>query len=128
MISSIRIDGSTACMTVQGPTDTPVFETFVESTLVPTLRPGGVEVMDNLPPHKAPQVIQRIERVGAHVLFLPAYFPDLNSIEKNVEQGQRVPTGSQSSNGRGSVGGHCLRLGLRHARRGPPLVCLMRLT
>ncbi|MBP7276495.1 MAG: transposase, partial [Kiritimatiellae bacterium] len=54
MISSIRIDGSTARMTVQGPTDTPVFETFVESTLVPTLRPGDVVVMDNLPPHKAP--------------------------------------------------------------------------
>lgn len=82
MISSIRIDGSTACMTVQGPTDTPVFETFVESTLVPTLRPGDVVVMDNLPPHKAPQVIQRIEQVGARVLFLPAYSPDLNPIEK----------------------------------------------
>lgn len=82
MISSIRLDGSTACMTVEGATDTPVFEAFVESVLGPTLKPGDVVIMDNLPPHKAPRTLRRIEQAGARVLFLPAYSPDLNPIEK----------------------------------------------
>jgi transposase len=82
MISSIRIDGSTACMTVDGATDTDVFEAFTESVLVPTLKPGDVVVMDNLSPHKAPRTVRRIEQTGAQVLFLPAYSPDLNPIEK----------------------------------------------
>lgn len=82
MISSIRIDGSTACMTVDGATDTDVFEAFVGSVLAPTLKPGDVVVMDNLSPHKAPETIRRIEQTGAQVRFLPAYSPDLNPIEK----------------------------------------------
>lgn len=82
MISSIRIDGSTACMTVDGATDTDVFAAFAESVLIPTLKPGDVVVMDNLSPHKAPRTIRRIEHTGAQVLFLPAYSPDLNPIEK----------------------------------------------
>jgi transposase len=82
MLSSIRIDGTTACMTVEGATDTDVFEAFAESILAPTLAPGDVVIMDNLSPHKAPQTIRLIERTGARVLFLPAYSPDLNPIEK----------------------------------------------
>jgi transposase len=82
MISSIQLDGSTACMTVDGPTDIPAFEAYVESVLVPTLKSGDVVVMDNLSSHKAPRIIRRIEGAGAHVLFLPAYSPDLNPIEK----------------------------------------------
>ena len=48
MISSIRLDGSTACMTIDAPTDGAVFEAFTEQVRVPTLRPGDVVVMDNL--------------------------------------------------------------------------------
>jgi transposase len=82
MISSIRMDGTTACMTVDGATDTDVFEAFAESVLIPTLKPGDVVVMDNLSPHKAPRTIRLIEQTGVQVLFLPAYSPDLNPIEK----------------------------------------------
>jgi transposase len=38
--------------------------------------------MDNLSPHKSIQTLQLIEQVGARVLFLPPYSPDLNPIEK----------------------------------------------
>ena len=82
MISSIRIDGTTACMTVEGATDTDVFEAFAGTVLAPTLNPGDMVVMDNLSPHKAPRTIRLIEQTGAQVLFLPAYSPDLNPIEK----------------------------------------------
>ncbi len=69
-------------MTVEGATDTEVFEAFAGTVLAPTLKSGDVVVMDNLSPHKAPRTIRLIEQTGAQVLFLPAYSPDLNPIEK----------------------------------------------
>ncbi len=82
MISSIRWDGSTACMTVDGATDTEIFQTYVREVLHPTLRPVDVVVMDNLGPHQNTETLNLITRAGAQVLFLPAYSPDLNPIEK----------------------------------------------
>jgi transposase len=82
MISSIRVDGSTACMAIEGATDTEVFDTYVERVLVPNLRPDDIVVMDNLSPHKALRSQALIEQAGARVLFLPPYSPDFNPIEK----------------------------------------------
>jgi transposase len=82
MISSIRLDGSTACMSIVGATDTEVFRAYVRKVLGPTLRPGDVVVMDNLAPHKSDPTLQFITQKGAEVLFLPAYSPDFNPIEK----------------------------------------------
>jgi transposase len=82
MLSSIRWDGTTACMTLEGATDTEVFRAYVRKVLCPTLRPGDIVVMDNLSPHKNAATLQLIEAVGATARFLPAYSPDLNPIEK----------------------------------------------
>jgi transposase len=82
MISSIRLDGSTACMTIEGATDTEVFRAYVREVLCPTLRPGDLVVMDNLAPHKSDPTLELIEAAGAQALFLPAYSPDFNPIEK----------------------------------------------
>jgi len=82
MISSIRLDGSTACMALEGATDTEVFRAYVAEVLVPTLRPGDLVIMDNLTPHKSEATLGLIAQAGAQVLFLPAYSPDLNPIEK----------------------------------------------
>ena len=81
MISSIRVDGSTACMAIDGATDTAVFEAFVRQVLCPSLRPGDIVIMDNLLPHKGAGVLDLIRHAGADVRFLPAYSPDLNPIE-----------------------------------------------
>jgi transposase len=81
MISSIRWDGSTAGMTIEGATDTAVFQAYVREILAPTLRPGDIVVMDNLGAHKNDGTIALIEATGATVRFLPAYSPDLNPIE-----------------------------------------------
>jgi transposase len=78
----MRWDGSTACMAVDGSTDTEVFRAYVQEVLCPTLRADDVVIMDNLSPHKSSQTLQLIQQVGAQVLFLPAYSPDLNPIEK----------------------------------------------
>ncbi len=82
MMSSIRLDGSTACMTLEGTTDTESFHAYVGQVLVPTLWPGDIVIMDNLSPHKSDPTLALITNAGAQVLFLPAYSPDLNPIEK----------------------------------------------
>jgi transposase len=82
MISSIRLDGTTACMALEGTTDTESFRAYVSQVLLPTLRPGDLVIMDNLSPHKSDPTLALITNAGAQVLFLPAYSPDLNPIEK----------------------------------------------
>ena len=39
-------------------------------------------IMDNLPPHKNELTLSLLTQLGAEILFLPAYSPDLNPIEK----------------------------------------------
>jgi transposase len=82
MISSVRLDGSTACMVVDGATNKEVFQSYVQHILLPTLKTGNIVVMDNLPAHKNKKIKDLIESVGADVWFLPPYSPDLNPIEK----------------------------------------------
>ncbi len=81
MISSVRLDGTTACMTIEGATNTEVFQAYVREVLVPSLRPGDIVVMDNLGAHKNELTLTLIEQAGAEARFLPAYSPDLNPIE-----------------------------------------------
>ena len=45
------------------------------------LRPGDVVVLDNLPAHKSAAAEQAVRAMGAWLLFLPPYSPDLNPIE-----------------------------------------------
>jgi hypothetical protein len=73
MISSIRLDGSTACMHLPGAADTEAFVTYIGEVLCPTLKRGDIVVMDNLAVHKSPKVVALVEVVGAEVRFLPAY-------------------------------------------------------
>ena len=81
MISSVRSDGSTACMTVEGATNAEVFRAYVAEVLLPTLRAGDVLVMDNLSSHKNKQTLELLATAGVQTRFLPPYSPDLNPIE-----------------------------------------------
>lgn len=81
MISSVRLDGTTACMTIEGATNTEVFYAYVREVLVPSLRRGDIVILDNLGAHKNERTIALIEAAGAEARFLPAYSPDLNPIE-----------------------------------------------
>ena len=82
MISSIRLDGTTACMAIDGATSAEVFREYVRQVLVPTLRPGDIVIFDNLSAHKDVDAVNLIRAAGATALPLPAYSPDLNPIEK----------------------------------------------
>lgn len=82
LLSSIRLDGSTAPMVIDGPTDADVFTAYVQHVLAPTLHIGDIVILDNLPPHKTVAVEDIIHAAGAEVLFLPPYSPDFNPIEQ----------------------------------------------
>ena len=58
-----------------------MFDLYVETQLVPTLRPGDVVILDNLSSHKSPVAAKILRSIGAWFLFLPPYSPDLNPIE-----------------------------------------------
>ena len=82
ILSAMSMRGMIATMTIEEPTDTDIFLAYVEQILCPALQPGDVVVMDNLSSHKAEGVRSRIANQGAAVIYLPAYSPDLNPIEK----------------------------------------------
>jgi len=69
-------------MAIDGATDVEVFQAYVRHVLCPSLCEGDIVVMDNLSPHKSGATLSLIEKRGAFVMFLPAYSPDLNPIEK----------------------------------------------
>ena len=54
---------------------------LVEQCLAPALGPGDVVVLDNLAAHKVKGIPDAGATVGAHLLYLPPYSPDLNPIE-----------------------------------------------
>ena len=78
---ALRLSGMTAPMVLDGPMNGAAFLAYVEQVLIPTLRPGDIVIMDNLPAHKPSTVRAAIEAAGAELRFLPPYSPDFNPIE-----------------------------------------------
>jgi transposase len=85
-VATMTIGGVVTACTFDAALDTEMFVAFVESFLVPTLRPGQVVVLDNLPAHKSPRIDRLIEAAGAKVLRLPPYSPDFNPIEMAISK------------------------------------------
>jgi len=82
ILSSIRLDGTTESLVFEGSVDRKMFDAYIKEGLAPTLRPGDIVVMDNLNAHKSQEAREAIRTQQAEVLFLPAYSPDFNPIEK----------------------------------------------
>jgi transposase len=80
-VGALRLEGMVAPMILDGPMHGAAFIAYVEQVLVPTLQPGDIVVMDNLPAHKPVAVREAIQAAGAELLFLPPYSPDFNPIE-----------------------------------------------
>ncbi len=72
----------TAPMVLDGAMNGVAFQAYVEQVLIPTLAPGDIVIMDNLPAHKVEGVRHAIEGAGCRLLYLPPYSPDFNPIEK----------------------------------------------
>ena len=80
-VGALRLTGMTAPFVYDGAMNGVVFLAYVEQVLAPTLTPGDIVVVDNLPAHKPAGVREAIERAGATLSFLPPYSPDFNPIE-----------------------------------------------
>jgi len=80
-VGALRCTGITAPLVVDGPMNGDIFLAYVQQHLAPTLRPGDTVIMDNLSSHKRVGVREAIEAVGARLVYLPPYSPDLNPIE-----------------------------------------------
>ena len=66
--------------------DTKVFNAWVIEYLIPKLPTQSVVIMDNASFHKGTEMKKAIEDAGHTLLYLPAYSPDLNPIEKKWAQ------------------------------------------
>ena len=99
ILSSVRTSGELVSCVFEGSlngeilvlcTKYAVFKKYVSEFLAPTLKEGDIVIMDNLSSHKVEGVtayfvhstsIEPIIAVGAKVVYLPPYSPDLNPIE-----------------------------------------------
>lgn len=79
--AGLTAEGLIAPLRLVGSLDADIFEAYIEQFVVPELRPGDLVVMDNLSAHKRTSVRAMIAAVGAELVFLPPYSPDLNPIE-----------------------------------------------
>ena len=81
-VAGLRASGVIAPFVLDGPMTGEAFRAYVAQVLAPELQRGDVVVMDSLPAHKMAGVQEAIRAVGASVLYLPSYSPDLNPIEQ----------------------------------------------
>jgi len=81
-LAALRHDRIDAPCVLDGPINGRNFLAWVQQSLVPTLAPGDVVILDNLGSHKGQAVRRAIRAAGAKLLFLPPYSPDLNPIEQ----------------------------------------------
>lgn len=70
----------TAPMVLDGAMHGAAFLAYVEQVLIPTLKPGDIVVMNDLPAHKPTAIREAIEKAGASLRFLPPHSPDFNPI------------------------------------------------
>ena len=82
LVAGLHHDRIVAPFVIDGAMNGSTFLTYVERYLAPTLHRGDIVIIDNLPAHKVAGVTDAIEAVGARVIYLPAYSPDLNPIEQ----------------------------------------------
>lgn len=85
-VAALRTTGLTAPLVLDGAMNGAAFRAYVEQSLVPTLLPGDIVVMDNLASHKVAGIRKAIEACGASLLYLPPYSPDLNPIEQSFSK------------------------------------------
>lgn len=79
--AGIRLSGLIAPLIMRGSMNGDSFEAYVEQFVLPQVGRGDILVWDNLSAHRRPDIIERVESIGATVVFLPPYSPDRNPIE-----------------------------------------------
>jgi len=81
ILSSVRLNGDMVPLVFEGSLNGELFMEYVSKCLAPTLKEGDIVIMDNLTSHKVKGIVEPILAVGASMVYLPPYSPDLNPIE-----------------------------------------------
>ncbi len=100
LVHAVALDGTRAAMVLDGPIDSLCFAGFCEHFLAPALQPGDLVVLDNLSSHKSAAAIATVEAVGAKMVYLPPYSPDLNPIENVFSKIKQLIRGFRPCNWR----------------------------
>ncbi len=82
LVAAPRQDRIEAPMVIDQAMNGSIFKVWVEQCLAPTLGPGDIVIMENLPAHKVKGVRDAIEAKNAQLVYLPPYSPDFNPIEQ----------------------------------------------
>ncbi len=88
-VGALRLSRITASMVLDGSMNGVWLLAYFHQVLAPTLEPGDVVIMDNLPAHKRTSIGDAIDAVGTQLL--PQYKPDLNLIENAVAKLKALP-------------------------------------
>ena len=81
MLSSTRADDSTVPMVFQGALNREKFKEYLRDYLLPALKSGDVVIADNLRAHQGNGIAELVASIGAMIVYLSPYSPDLNLIE-----------------------------------------------
>ena len=83
LIAAVSTQGMNprACLVFDRSVDRAAFLTYIEHSLVPTLKAGQIVIMDNFTIHHNHKVRELIEDAECELLYLPTYSPDFNPIE-----------------------------------------------
>ena len=81
MIAALCHQQLLAPFTVEGACNRTIFELWLETCLIPLLRPGQKLVIDNATFHKGGRIEELVKAAGCEVWYLPPYSPDFNKIE-----------------------------------------------
>jgi len=82
VLAALGLTGVQAPWVIEGALNGELFHLYVAEVLAPTLQPGDILLMDNLPTHKVAGIAGLVEARGARLEFLPSYSPDYNPIER----------------------------------------------
>lgn len=116
-VAALTLCGLTAPMVLDGPMNGPAFLAYVEQVLLPTLRPGHVVVMDNLP---RPQGRRRpcSHRKGRCPALAPAaLLARLQPHRERLRQAESDPAKSRGSHHPDALGRNPRRVAAIHPRR-----------
>jgi len=89
-LSGLRATGWVAPLVIDGAVNGALFLNYVQQHLAPALKPGDILILDNLSSHKVSGVRDALEAVGARIMYLPPYSPDLNPIEMAFSKLRRL--------------------------------------
>ena len=88
---ALRLSGMAAPMVLDGPMNRVALQAYIEQVLVPTLRPGDIVIMDNLPAHKGHEVRLAIRSRRCNPALPAALLARLQPDRERVLQAQGLP-------------------------------------